>query len=771
MRFNYDLLPEELKKEKRFVLWKINERGKVPINANTNALAKSNDQNTWVTFDEAVNSKYTPYVDGIGFMLGDGYVGIDLDNHDGSNMRDIFNEFYVAFRKNAYIEYSQSKKGVHLILKGKLQNGMRHKGNFEMYDSNRFFALTGLRVNTKNEIDFIDDTETLNKYHTKYLGGKAKSFTFYRSDANGEVEKTSLANINDDAIIEEALKTDLKFAELYKGHWENNYKSQSEADMALVSKLAYYLNKDKNLIDLYFKNSGLYRDKWDRVSPNSSSSSYKERTINNAINLISETYADKKNKTNLLFSSDTLPQVNKSYSFDDSGNAERFADTYRSVVRYNFDNKTWFIFNGKIWEEDKNESIKILADKLIVQMKEELKNIDSINEKDKCLAIQKNIKRLSSSVGKEAMLKEVKHLLPISNSEFNKDNSLLVCDNGVIDLKEKKMFSFNLVDHTKEYFSKKCDVAYNENAKCPRFIAFLNDIFMQANEKIDYLQVALGYSLTGETKEQCMFQCVGSGGNGKGVLFNTIEAILGSYSTTIQIETILAKPTNGGAQASPDIARLDGARWVKTSEPSEGQKFNEGLVKQLTGEDKITTRFLYGNNFEFMPKFKLWLMANNQIIIRGTDEGIWRRMRIIKFERKFQEDEQDKDLKAKLLEEKEGILAWLVEGAYKYYKDGLKTPEEIKEATKDYKKQMDVISNFIDENLLITQNIKDKINATKLYNEYREWAVEGKEYVYTKTKFGIEMGKRFTKKTISGSNYYYGIKLKKEGFTYDKPKQ
>lgn len=767
--FTYNLLPEELKKEPRFVFWKLVEnKGKIPINAKTNQLAKSNDQSTWATFNECLSSPYINYVDGIGFMLGDGYVGIDLDNHDNSNMRDIFNDFYKAFKDIAYIEYSQSRKGIHLILKGKLPNGARHKGNYEMYDTNRYFALTGFKVN-KKPITFKENNELLKEYHDKYLG-KSKEFVFERINEVGEIEKTNIYTLNYDSVIDKALKTDLKFAELYAGHFQNEYPSQSEADLALTCKLAYYLDKDISAIDDYFKRSALYREKWERKG-NDNVPSYKERTISHALSLVKETYSEKKAKLNSeenKLYTENLPLNTKTYTLDDSGNAERFYDTYKNLVRFNYENNIWMIFNGKVWEEDKEEKIKILADKLISQMKKELSKITKEENKELYLASIKNIKRVSNTAGKDAMLKEAKHLLPTKNSDFDKEPYLFVCDNGVINLKEKKMYSFNMIDHTQEMLSRNSPITFDPNATCPLFMGFLNDIFFQDTELIEYLQVALGYSLTAETKEQCMFQCVGSGGNGKGVLFNVLDDILGTYATTIQIETLLYKQTNGGAQASPDLARLSGARWVKTSEPSEGQKFNEGLVKQITGEDKISARFLYGTIFEFLPKFKIWIMANNRIIIRGRDDGIWRRMRIIEFNRKFNEAEQDKDLKYKLQKEYSGILNWLIEGAYKYYQYGIKTPKKVAVATEDYKKEMDVLSQFLEEEIVFTKNEKDKISATKLYETYSLWATKGKEYFMSKTKFGIEASKKLEKKRSASNMYYVGIKLKKECFIYDK---
>lgn len=159
---------------------------------------------------------------------------------------------------------------------------------------------------------------------------------------------------------------------------------------------------------------------------------------------------------------------------------------------------------------------------------------------------------------------------------------------------------------------------------CPQWRVFLEQIFDHDQEMIRYIQKAVGYSLTGSTQEQCMFFCVGNGRNGKSTFLDTISDILGDYACNIQPETIMVKPYNGTANS--DIARLRGARFVTTVEPNEGCRLNEGLIKQLTGGDKVTARFQYGHEFEYTPEFKIWMGTNHKPIIRGRDEGIWRRI-------------------------------------------------------------------------------------------------------------------------------------------------
>ena len=314
--------------------------------------------------------------------------------------------------------------------------------------------------------------------------------------------------------------------------------------------------------------------------------------------------------------------------------------------------------------------------------------------------------------------------------------------------------------------SKNTNIDVDLNGTPTLFIKFLHDIFSGDTELVDFMQKAIGYSLTGHTKEQCLFQHIGNGSNGKSVLFNVIYDMLGSYALNIQVESILQKGANGGANANPDIARLNGVRFVRTTEPSDGQRFNEGLIKQLTGADVITARNLYADFFDFVPKFKLWIACNHRINVRGTDKGIWRRMKIIEYKRTFEGSEIDYDLEDKLKNELPQILGWAVKGAQLWYKNGLGKNTAVEIATQEYRNAMDLVGQFLDDCVVASANGKEK--SSDIYNEFKNWAKNGNEWVMSQQKFGIEMAKRFDKKCIGGSNYYYGLTLKSKSYVFIK---
>lgn len=256
-----------------------------------------------------------------------------------------------------------------------------------------------------------------------------------------------------------------------------------------------------------------------------------------------------------------------------------------------------------------------------------------------------------------------------------------------------------------------------------------------------------------------MFSCVGNGRNGKSTFLDTISDILGDYACNIQPETLMVKPYSGSANS--DIARLRGTRFVTTVEPNEGNRLNEGLIKQLTGGDKVTARFQYGHEFEYTPEFKIWMGTNHKPIIRGTDLGIWRRMHLIPFDVQIPENQVDKTLKYKLKREYMAILNWMVEGCLLWQREGLKLPKKVKQAVNEYKSEMDVIQTFLDECCEVT-TIEYWTGATELYNVYVNWARINNEYIHSSKKFGAELTKKGIEKKRFRDGNKYKIRVRKE---------
>ena len=759
---SYNNIPSEMKQLKRWVLWKTKntENGKttkIPINAKNGYGAKSNDSSTWVSFNEAISKVSFYNCKGLGFMLGDGYFGVDIDN--AIEDTELINEF--VKKLNSYTEISQSGKGIHIICKGVLPQGARRKGNIEMYDNARFFAMTGnLYQGTESKVE--DRTDEVKQLWNKYLNDKKEvpSGAYVYTAERKPFINSSPSTLNDNEVIDKIKESQSSnlFNCLYYGQWEGLYPSQSEADMAMCSILAFWCAKDESQIDRIFRSSKLYREKWDLKR---GANTYGEMTIRSAVNGCRDVYTPAFNSSVQSYNPKTGEVVQKKkYDLTDTGNAQRFIDRFGQNLRYNHDNKYWMIWDGKTWIIDNKQIVKTQVDILIEEMK-----VEAVKEKDDSYQKElfRNIKHLSNNGGKEAMLKEAMHIgiIPARNCDFDKAKYLLNCFNGVVDL-EKGI----IIPHNRDFLMSKnthltCD--FNEEPK--RWVKFLYEIFDDDEEMVEFIQRAIGYTLTGDTNEHFFFQCFGDGANGKSVFLDIIYKMLGDYSLNAQVECLLAKGNGSSGGANTEIARMNGARFVRTNEPNEGSRFNEGLVKQLVAGDVTTARFLYGKEFEFKPNLKLWIATNYKIGVRGTDNGIWRRNLLIPFLKKFDENTADKYLTEKLMNELPQILGWSVKGAMKWKKEGIKIPTKIKQASAEYKKEMDIVSLFLDNCTKISANGREK--ASDVFKEYVSWAKSSNEWSgMTQSKFGIEMGKKFQKKNINGYVYYVGFILKKNDESY-----
>lgn len=756
----YEAIPEELKELNQWCCFKFQQRGekltKIPIDANTGKAGKSNEEETWADFDTALEAIDKYNLDGLGFYFKEPYFGIDIDDVQGDIQRfltdqhedNIVSEFIEMMC--SYAEVSPSGKGIHILVKGDLPKGGRRKGKVEMYDTGRFFTMTGNHIGGYLHIADDSDYGKINFLHSKYI---AKSEV---SEKHTTELKGSGSDLSEEEIIRIASnsKNGMRFKLFLQGGWEQFYDSQSEADMAFANDLAFWTNRDFKKMDSMFRNSSLYREKWDRKQNNAT---YGIETLNKAIADCSNAFVprERDDDFNLYLLEDSVEKITKRfYSYDDTGNAQRFKDAFGEVVRFSYIRKNWYFYDGKIWVIDQEGKIKTLADKAIEKMKNEKVFVaEGMDEEEATKAFNKHIKTTRSSRGKTSMLKETEHLLPIKPASFDADPNLFNVQNGFLDLLTGKLH-----EHDRhKFFTKISNIEYTDKIDCPLWMEFLNTIFDNDQGLINYIQRAVGYSLSGSTEEQVMFVLFGNGRNGKSVFLDIITEMFGNYSTNIQPQTIMVKQQSSAA--NPDIAKLNGARLVTTTEPNEGVRMDEGLVKQLTGGDKVSARFLYEDEFEFTPQFKLWMATNHKPIIRGTDDGIWRRMAIVPFTVQIPLSQVDKRLTHKLRRELKAILNWAVEGYLMWRKDGLQEPQSIKDQRQAYRGEMDVLEAFIEE--CCVRNTHAKAKAKNLYQVYREWARDNGQYLMSSTKFGREMGNKFTKLRSNGI-YYAGLMINDE---------
>jgi putative DNA primase/helicase len=726
----YKNIPEELKQLPQWVC----HRNKIPFNPTTGAPAKAGQPDTWARFEDSVSacSNY----DGIGFEFNNnGIVGIDLDHviaDDGSLSDEAVG---IVAMLDSYTEYSPGGKGLHIFVKGDIPVDGRKKGFIEMYKAKRYFTVTG---NVYGDLKPINErTEQVMQIFNKYFINPVSANSTMKAD----IENACISKGKDYLHI--GLEKDAVFKSLWNGEYQSKKCiSESEKDLALMGKLLYWCSGDADTAIEVFKGSPYALVKDDKHTAKLERSDYLQRTAMKAMQGLTSTA--------ILDDEQFIRQ--QEFSLDDMGNAKRLVFMYGNKIRFSYIKNSWYCWNGKVWQEDETGEINRLADKTVEAMYTEAINLSDQDKRDKLL---KHASKTRSIAGRKAMIEGAKHLegIPVTTADFDRDVWLLNLQNGILDLKSGMIYPHN-PDFMITQIS---NASFNPSATCPRWLDYLDKVTNGNAELIRYMQKAVGYSLTGNTGEECLFILYGTGRNGKGTFAETLLHLLGSYARTAQVDSLMLKSVSANS-ANPDIARLKGARVVNAAEPQKNARLNESLIKQLTGGDTVTARFLYGKEFEYRPEFKLWINTNYKPQISGNDDGIWSRVKLIPLTVYIPPEKRDPHLKDYLRErEIDGILNWALEGLKLWQKEGLEMPETMKSATMDYRSEMDVMQKFLNE--CTKGKCNSCVRAIDLYKVYAEWCAENGEYTLSNTKFGREISRYLSKKSTKNGLVYVGIEL------------
>lgn len=419
--------------------------------------------------------------------------------------------------------------------------------------------------------------------------------------------------------------------------------------------------------------------------------------------------------------------------FTDIGNGERLVSRNGGRIRF-VHGLGWHIYNDVLWCPDDTLEIERLAKDTIRSINQEAARTADAKLREEVL---KHAKRSESNSRVKAMLERARAELgiPLRVTQLDADPWALNVQNGIIDLRRGELGQH---DPT-AYCSKLAPVKYDPTATCPLWLSFLDRVFSGNQELIAFVQRAFAYSLTGSTEQQVLFLLHGSGSNGKSTLLEILHALLGSYAARARFTTLMVR--RAGGSASEDIARLDRMRVVTSVETAEDQQLNESLVKSLTGSDTVVARYLYQGSFEFVPQFKLWLATNRLPDIRGTDDGIWRRILLIPFAVHIARSEWDVALKEKICaNELAGVLHWAVLGLASYRERGLAPPDIVLGATEAYRSDSDTFQVFIDECCEVRPNALTP--ATALFGRYKHWSEGRGERAGTQTWFGRRLSDR-----------------------------
>ena len=746
MPVNFVNIPDVLKQTASFCVWKMEKRSgrptKVPYNPRTGAMARTNDPSTFADFNTAMKSYAIGGWDGIGYRVSEGIGAIDIDHcirEDGS-LNDVAASILGIF-PDAYFEKSPSGTGLRGFFRLSPDfaydktvyyiNNRKH--GLEVYlpgVTNRFVTVTGDMFRngavTRNDDALRTLLDTFMKRSTRVSSKTVEPVSYL--DDDGVIAHASASESGD------------KFKALYEGRWEEGYDSQSDADMALVSILAFWCGNVEEQIDRIFRTSGLMRDKWDRMTGDST---YGQITIRNAVSTNGEIYTPimtgsaeddfesiddeedteehasfRPDMSRITLTLDEMqPHTNPRYQRDEIGIGNAFADYFKPIARFNGDRNVWYVYDGKVWQPDENalavaELAKHLAD-LLYTFALQIRDEDTRNR------YIKRVQKLQMRKNRKTMVEDAKSVHPIRMSAFDANVYLLNLENGTLDLRTLEFHEHD----PKDYITKISHIDYDPNAVCPRWIQFVDEVMVGRKNVARYLQKAIGYALSGDTSLECLFIMFGpTTRNGKTTTIETILRVMGEYGRSAKPDMLATNYFRGQSNgSSDDVARLAGARFVGISEMEQKLTINASLTKQLTGNGSITARFLYEGYFEFHMQAKIFIDTNH--LPNVTDRTLFEsgRLKIIPFIRHFEDHEQDKTLKTTLMqpENLSGILNWCIEGYRLYKAEGLDEPDEVKTATEEYRVESDRIAQFMQQ--CLRKEKGSEIKASAVYSHYKTW--------------------------------------------------
>jgi putative DNA primase/helicase len=746
--------------------------------------AKADDPETWGTYEQALRTwkAYPRKYAGIGreFLKAQGITGVDLDKCIDERGQIAPYALAIVKRLNTYTEYSPSGRGLHIWVYGNIPSnvGSDIDGDgderIEMYDNGRYFTWSGMHLaGTPTTIE--DRQEELLALHREVKARRAAAQERKRQEQasarasrqkttqdNGDTpgdtpyglaaldgECSDLASTPEGGRNQQLNNAAFKMGRLIAG--DELTRSTVEQSLSAAAERA---GLDSREIEKTMR-SGLEKG---LLEPRSAPRTQEYRPTA----LVSHSLNG--NGAGGGKSDDGQAPVSETpgrFNLTDYGNAERLVDLYGSELRYCHSMNNWLVWDGKRWAEDKSGQAERMAKKTIRAIYGEAASIPVEDKTGKAKALASHAIRSESkrAIRDMLILAQSEESIPLTREELDTNLWLLNCSNGTIDLRTGE-----LRKHRREDYITRC-IATRFNPDAPRHLweAFLKKIFNGNTELIAFFKRALGYALTGDTSEQCFFLLYGSGSNGKSTLLEVIQAILSDYAQAAEFKAFLSRDNEG---IRNDIARMNGKRLVVAKEADKGKQLAEALVKTLTGGDTITARFLHQEYFDFKPQFKLFLAANHKPEIKGTDLGIWRRVRLVPFEVTIPDKDKDKNLSKKLLEEAEGILAWLVEGCLEWQREGLGEPQIVRDATQAYQTEMDIAAQFLKDNCRLQkpapgQGKKGEFSTstTDLMQCFTAWWSEGEkaDTKLLKTKLN-EMG-YYSRRGTGGRFYWQGVEL------------
>ena len=747
---------DDLKPQARWVCY---GPDKIPINPLTGGNASSTKPNTWGTYAQAVAWRDRHGMSGVGIMLtGDGVVGIDLDDcvEDVTDSKIVLKPFarFLFGLAPSYAEISPSGRGVHILGSATISRSVKkhlHGMGVEVYSTARYFTVTEDTIGETDELCSVQDI--VDAIADELTAAEAPVVVHDMPPTTTAPDKWVAAIVMKriDAgvrMIREAVDGTRHNTRYAAGRLVGGY-------MEAAERMGVRCVTDTEALG-YLMAARL---------PQRGSERKERQAIAHGIaagRLAPAIIPDRPAPVEVVKSRENSPisgtEGAKRYVLSDIGNGERLRDAARDRLRYVEEWKQWLWWDGRRWERTTVLQVKELAHQVIRAM---LRSSADGEQTDQELA--KWALKSEASARVDAMIEEGKPYLRAKPEEFDRHPDLLTVANGTVDLRTMQLRPHDAAD----MITKIVDVPHTETGLSTRWADFLRVVFCDDHELIDYVQRAVGYSLTGHTSEHCLFFCYGDGANGKSTFMRALEIIAGDYATTAQIDALLDHK-GGGETASPNIAGLFGMRLAMAQEMPEGGRFDESRVKTITGGDTIKARHLYGKPFEFRPTHTLWITGNHKPKITGTDAGIWRRLRIVPFVANIAPEQRrdSREFEKIFQEDSSAILEWALLGAHLWYLNGLRSCKAVEDATATYKGEEDIIARFVQTMCVLGDD--KRVGQTDLYLAWKQWAEdEGERGASFKSQRWLVYNLSFRKLVHVEKRYLIGIGLVDTGHSYD----
>ena len=741
-------IPAWLRENGRFLL----RRGKIPY-TRYGRRANPTDANDGCTAAEALAAwgRAPDRYDGIGVMIIPPLVGIDLDHvisGDGE-MAPLAEE--ILGMADTYAEISPSGMGLHLLglAPGVAADPAKYlqknsDEGVEVYFSNRYFTFTGDSL-ADGEVRDISNSvqEILDTYmKRRKMPTVGASVSAPAADREPDTRTDEAVAMDADAVMDRMKRgKDWETIErLLAG--EDIKGNTSDDDMSLMNRLAFYSCRDARVMDYIYRASDRYREKWDeRRGASTWGADQIAKAIRECRTVWNPSYSSGERlalqlgdaeQDALTWLTEQDAANNSRYSLDDMGAGYLLADWAKPFARYCADANTWFVYRGGVWKKDPGGVA--IASKAKVLSAAVASYAASITDDQRRKAWLGFAGRWCSYNSRRTYIRDAASVWPVQRSEFDRYPWLFNVMNGTLDLHKGEFRSHDPAD----MLTRQGSVVYDPDARCERWESFVQEIFPNDTDTLDFMQRWLGYSLAGDLSEEKMVMLHGeSTRNGKSTLCECISAVMGDYATSINPDSLGEQRRSDGTGPSEDIARLNGIRFAVMPEPKNTLRLDAGRIKQLTGGDTVNARFLGENSFTFKSVAHITANANSLPDVNDMTVFWSGRVLVVPFTRHFREWEQDPHLKAKMSTEeaRSGILNWMLEGLRKYQQDRLKTSAAMQTALDEYRYESDKLSRFIGDCLPVSEDPGLKIRTEDVYANYQAWCRENGNFAEAKNRF------------------------------------